>query len=267
MHRSRMLWIAVLVGVCFFGGLAITGATLAADVLQAIKERGKIIVGTSADYPPYESVDKDGNFVGFDMDMIREIGKRMGQKVEIKDMAFDGLIAALQAGKIDVIVAAMQATPERDKMIDFSMNYHEMKDAFLVKADSKITMKSPMDAAGHTIAVQTGTIQEQWVGKNLIDPGKLKKEQLSSYERVDNAAMDVAAGRVEMLFIVSDPAKKLAEKMGLKIALVTSETVIAGQSIALPEGAASFKAELDRIITEMKQDGTMKAMMDKWGLL
>jgi len=248
--------------------LLVTGwCTVAqADLLQQIKDSGKMTVGTSADYPPYESVDAGGQFVGFDMDLIREIGKRMGVKVVIKDMGFDTLITALQAKKIDAVIAAMQYSPERDKKVDFSDVYRKISDAFLVKADSAIVLAEPADIAAYKVAAQTGTIQEKWMLTNLVDTGKMKKDQAFSYERVDNAAMDVAAGRVDVLFIQSDPAAKLAEKSGLKIALISQETIVAGQCIAIPEGETALKAELDKLIAAMKADGTIQKITAKYGL-
>lgn len=234
--------------------------------LDVVQERGTLIVGTSADYPPYESVDEQGNFVGFDMDLIREIGDRLGVDVEIQDMPFDSLIAALQEGKVDAVIAAMQYSPERDEKVDFTNPYHDTKDAFLVNEGSDIQLDSPMDAAGYDIAVQTGTIQETWVQENLVDEGLTKPDQVFAYERVDNAALDLAAGRVDILFIVADPAQELADQMGLEVALITTETVSGGQSIALPEGDTKFKERLDQIITELREDGTVEELQDKWGI-
>ncbi len=236
----------------------------AEGLLATIKERGKIIVGTSADYPPYESVDDAGNFVGFDMDMIREIAKRMGVEVEIKDMAFDGLIAAVQEGKIDAVIAAMQATPERLEQVDFSEPYHFQTDAFLVAGNPGIVIEKPTDAGGHSIGVQTGTTHERWVQEYLIKPGLITEDQFFRYERVDQGALDVAAGRLDILFINGDPAKELADKQGLKIALLTTETVVGGQAIAMPKGASDLKAELDKIIGEMEKEGAIRQLLDTW---
>ena len=258
---GRTLFISLLM----FGLLAASGA-FAGTVMETVKKKGTLVVGTSADYPPYESVDAAGNFVGFDMDLMRAVAERMGVKLKIKDMPFDSLIAGLQAGKIHAVIAAMQATPERDKKVDFSTVYHDIKDAFLVKKGSGITINSPFDAAGYRIASQTGTIQAKWVEKNLIKAGKAKEEDLLVYERADTAAMDVSAGRADILFIISDPAKKLAEKAGLEVALITSETVSGGQSIALPEGATELKKAVDAAIAGMKADGSLQKLIDKWGL-
>lgn len=263
---SRFLKIMLVVSACAMMIAGSFSPALAGDVLSSIKSKGEMVVGTSADYPPYESKDKNDNFVGFDMDLIREVGKRMGVKVKIVDMGFDTLIAALQKKKVDLVIAAMQATPERDKKIDFSNVYHEIKDAFLVKAGSGIKMAKAMDAAGKKIAVQTGSIQEKWVKKNLVEPGKTKKEDVFSYERVDAAAMDVGAGRVDILFIVSDPAKAHAKKSKLEIALITTETVAGGQSIAMPEGEKALKAEIDKVLGEMKKDGSLAKLIAAHGL-
>jgi polar amino acid transport system substrate-binding protein len=241
--------------------------------LEAIKERGKMIVGTSADYPPYESVDDAGNFVGFDMDMIREIGKRMGVEVEIKDMAFDGLIAAVQEGKIDAIIAAMQATPERLEQVDFSEPYHFQTDAFLVGGDSDIVIEKPTDAGGHSIGVQTGTTHERWVQENLIKPGLITEDQLFRYERVDQGALDVAAGRLDILLINGDPAKELADKQGLKIALLTRKPLSAARPSPCPKTPPRSKRRSIRYSRRWKRKALSKSCWQNiifrktlWGL-
>ncbi|MBU1697796.1 MAG: ABC transporter substrate-binding protein [Proteobacteria bacterium] len=224
-----------------------------------------IVVGTSADYPPYEYTDDAGNFIGFDMDLIRAIGEKIGKKVKIVDMGFDTLIVGLQKAKIDVVIAAMQASEERKEKVDFSISYHAIKDAVLAKAG--IEIKSVHDIANYKVASQTGTIQEKWIQENLIKTGKLPSENYFSYERVDNAAMDVKAGRVDVLLIIADPATALAEKNGINIALITTETVSAGQSLAVTKGNTELLNAIDKAIEELKADGTMKKLMDKYKLL
>lgn len=224
-----------------------------------------IVVGTSADYPPYEFIDDKGNFVGFDMDLIRAIGEKIGKQVKIVDMGFDTLIAGLQNQKIDVVIAAMQASEERKQKVDFSISYHDIKDAVLAKPG--IEIKSVHDLANYKVAAQTGSIQEKWIQENLVKAGKLPSENYFSYERVDNAAMDIKAGRVDTLLIIADPATDLAEKNGLNIALITTETVSAGQSLAVTKGNTELLNAIDKAIEELKADGTLKKLMDKYKLL
>ncbi len=265
MKRFRIAGILGLIVVLV--GISVTGLWAAGDHLGVIKERGKIVVGTSADYPPFESVDKDGKFVGFDMDLAREIGQRMGVKVEIKDMAFDGLIAAVKTKKIDVVIACLTGTKERDKQIDFSTPYYFRKDAFLVSGKSDMKFKVPQDAAKMSIGVQTGSTQETWVRENLIKPGLMKENQMLLYERMDNAGLDLNAGRVDTLMLVAKPARAMAEKLNLNIALETAETVTGGTCIGLPEGETALKGELDRIINEIKADGWLDKKYREFGLL
>jgi len=244
----------------------IPAATEAPEVgyYATIQERGKLIVGTSADYMPFEGVDEDGNFIGFDMDLIREIGSRLGLEVEIVDMAFDVLIAGVQEKKIDAAVAAIQYTPERDEAVDFSVPYNFIFDSFLVAAGSDIEINEAADIAPYMVGVQTGTTHEAWALKNLVEPGLMSEDQIFRYERVEQGALDLEAGRIDVLFINADPARELAEQMGVQVALTTRETVQGGQSIAIPEGEIGFKAELDRVILGMQEEGFINDLLAQW---
>ncbi|ABU58268.1 transporter substrate-binding domain-containing protein [Roseiflexus castenholzii] len=241
-------------------------ATQPEGKLAQIRAAGKLIVGTSADYPPYESIDANGNFVGFDMDLIRAVGEKLGVQVEIRDMPFDSLIASLQEGKIDAVIAAMQATAEREEKVDFTIPYRMTKDAFIGAGDTTIVMSKPEDAAGMTIGAQTGTVQEGWIQKNLVATGLTPADKVFSYERADQAALDLASGRLQLVLMDAEPALELAQKNNLKVLLVTETTAEGGKSIAIPEGAGDLKAELDRIIQGLIDDGTVKALEEKHGL-
>ena len=118
----------------------------------------KVIVGTSADWPFFEWVDKKGNIVGFDMDVMRMIGMQNNWNLEIKDIPYDSLIPALKAGKIDIIAAETNITPERAKQIDFSAPYWTADLAILVGKNAKANMAS-IFSNGHKIGAQTGTTQ------------------------------------------------------------------------------------------------------------
>ena len=234
--------------------------------LAQIQAAGKLIVGTSADYPPYESIDANGNFVGFDMDLIRAVGEKLGVEVEIRDMPFDSLIASLQEGKIDAVIAAMQATAEREEKVDFTIPYRMTKDAFIGAGNTTLTLNKPEDAAGLTIGAQTGTVQEGWIQKNLVATGLTPADKVFSYERADQAALDLASGRLQLVLMDAEPALELAKQNGLKVLLITEATAEGGKSIAIPEGASDLKAELDRIIQGLINDGSLKALEEKHGL-
>ncbi|HEX5941821.1 MAG TPA: transporter substrate-binding domain-containing protein, partial [Anaerolineales bacterium] len=166
------------------------GTSKAANHLDAIKQAGTIKVGTSADYPPFESVDERGNKVGFDIELMTEIAKRLDVKLEWVDMPFDSLIAAVQEGKIDASISAFNYSEERDQMIDFSEAYYTSEDAFTVAEGFAGTIVNPQDVAAYNVGVQTGTTQDSWLTDTLVADGALPEENLFRYDRVDQAMLD-----------------------------------------------------------------------------
>lgn len=240
----------------------------ASDHLSTIKQRGKLIVATAADYPPYESVDNSGKFVGFDIDIVNEIAKRMGVKLEIKDLAFDILIVSLQKKKVDLVVAAMTKKPARAEKVDFSIPYTFIKDAFIVNTKSGITMNKPTDVGGKKIGVLTGTSGEEWVMENLVKPGLTKKDQVFRYDRMDNAGLDLAAGRLDVVFLLKNAANDMAAKMNnLKVAYELDRPPEKSTvCVALPKGEAALKAEVDKILTELINEGWLDKKVAEYGL-
>jgi len=113
-----------------------------------------IAVGTSADFPPFEYIE-NGQFVGFDMDLVREIAKLADLEVKFIDMSFDSLIPALRAGQVDVVAAAMTITDDRKQIVDFSSPYWTADQSIIVKADSDLTITILFQKG--RIGVQTGT--------------------------------------------------------------------------------------------------------------
>src|SRR5690606_25176810 len=124
------------------------------------------IVGTSADFPPFEYVE-EGEYVGFDIELIKEIGKLKGFEVEVKDLSFDSLIPALKTGNIDIIIAAMTITEERQQVVDLSIPYYSANQSVIVREDSDKNMTVLF--GNHNIGVQTGTTGDLWVTENLKD--------------------------------------------------------------------------------------------------
>lgn len=148
------------------------GTTKQESKVDKIKKAGKLVLGTSADYPPYEfhkSVDGKDEIVGFDVEIAKEIAKDLGVKLEIKDMDFKGLLNALDAGNIDIVLAGMTPTPEREKSVDFSNIYYKAEQKVVVRAEDKDKIKVADDLKGKKLGVQKGSIQED-IAKNQL-PG------------------------------------------------------------------------------------------------
>ncbi|MFC1858389.1 transporter substrate-binding domain-containing protein [Thermodesulfobacteriota bacterium] len=173
----------------------------------------KFLIGTSADYPPFEWVDEKGDLVGFDMDVMRIIAMIEGYEAEIKDMSFDSLIPALQSGKID-IAAGLQINKERAKVIDSSNPYIEILMGVAVRKDSDLNIISAFDK-GRKVGAQRGTAQAKWVQKKCIEKGVDVK--LEVYETNDLAVMDLVNGRLDGYIANTIPLKEFVRNNPIRV--------------------------------------------------
>lgn len=260
--KRNVVFISLLVAISLM--LSACGGTTAANHLEAIKEAGVIKVGTSADYPPFESVDENGNKVGFDIELMTEIAKRLGVKLEWVDMPFDSLIAAVQEGKIDASISAFNYSEERDQMIDFSGAYYTSEDAFTVADGFAGTITKPEDVANYKVGVQTGTTQDSWLTDVLVADGALLEENLFRYDRVDQAMLDLQNGRIEVMMSDYVPAQALAEQLGgLKI--VYHGVLSSGpMNIVIPDGDAELQQAIDEIIKQLQDEGFINDLAVKY---
>ena len=259
----RRIPCSVLLIVAITLVLCACGPKEPANHLEAIKQEGKLVAGTSADYPPFESVDENGNMVGFDIDLINEIGKRMGVEVEIQDMPFDSLIAGVQEGKIDLSIAAFNYTEERDKTVDFTDAYYYAEDGFLVAEDFAGEITAPEDAAQYKVGVQTGATADSWATENLLDAGLMSEENLFRYERMDQAALDVKAGRIDILITDYIPAQALAGELGGLKVVYHAEVSTGPVNIIVPEGDVELTNALNEIIADLLEEGFIDELAER----
>lgn len=221
------------------------------------------VIGTSADYPPFESVDEDGEFVGFDMDLIREIGARLGRTVEIQDMDFGALIAALERGRVDAVIASMSPTPERRERVDFTDSYYQSRQGILIHPDTDVQIESLDDFMQYDFAVQTGTTMDDWatnrVEEGLIDPG-----QINRYGDVTVAGMDLRNRRVEAFMLDLAVAYSLAADLGLEVAIEVSIEEAGNPGILLPKGSDEEVALINGVLADLREEGFIDELIDTW---
>jgi polar amino acid transport system substrate-binding protein len=236
-----------------------------ADRLAAIMDAGTIIVGTSADYEPWEYKDADDEFVGIDMEIMREIASRMGVEVEFQDLGFDTLVAAVQEGTVDAAIAAMAATEDRRQSVDFSIVYYAGDNVILTTADSGITFTDPLDAANYTIGTQSGTIMQYWVEDNLITPGLMDSDDMSLYERNEQVALDLQAGRIQLAIMDLEPGKQfMADPEFGFVEIWRGPMDPNGQAIALMKGEAGLLAEINIHVQALIDEGFIDDLLDQY---
>lgn len=141
------------------------------STLDRVKEKKKLVIGTGVAYLPFEMKDKDGNFVGYDIDMGNAIGKALGVEVEFKQMKFSGLIPALQTGDIDMAIAAMTIRGDRALSVSFSDPYYSTGQIIMVpKADNVTKSWQDLDQPGKKSPYRKARQEPFWLSKFSSKP-------------------------------------------------------------------------------------------------
>lgn len=171
------------------------------DDWARVKAAGKILVGTSADYPPFEMYDSNSQLDGFDIALFKAIGKQLGVEVEFNDFAFDGLLTALRLKQVDAAIGAISVTPDRRQLVDFTNIYYVGEDAALARSSFKGAIRSITDLAGQTVGVERGTTYQQWVQKEAVDKGLIAQSALVPYDDVASMVRDVRSGKISVAIL------------------------------------------------------------------
>ena len=224
----------------------------AADVDTAAE---KLVMGTNAAFPPYEFMDENNNVVGIDAEIAAAVAEKLGVELEIKDMAFDSLIAAVSGGAVDVVLAGMTVTEERKEAVNFSDSYATGIQVVIVTEDSAIA--SIDDIADKKIGVQSGTTGD------IYCSGDYGEDAVARY---DNGALAVAAlknGQVDCVVIDNEPAKAFVEaNEGLKI--LDTEYITEEYAAAIAKENTELLDKFNAALAELKAEGKIDEIIGKY---
>lgn len=231
------------------------GTEVTDEIWDRIQEQGKLVVGVAADYPPFEFYDKEFQLDGLDIALIREIGQILDVEIEIMDIAFDGLIGALQLGHIDVAISAISVTPERERATDFSNIYFVSEDAILAAQGSNISIDVVDDLSIHRVGVQSGTVFQDWLQSELVDTDKMPPGNLFFYQEINKAVDDLSEGRIDLVAMDLPPAGVAASSGVFKI--VRQGLNQQRFAIAIPKGATRLQSELNNAVIQLQNSGLL----------
>ena len=230
------------------------------STLEAIKSKGKLVIGTSADYPPYEfhkEVDGKDEIVGFDIEIAKQFAKDLGVELEIKDMAFDGLLVALQADKVDMVFAGMTPTEERKQNVDFSDIYYTATHRFIVRSGDETKITSMDDLKGKTIGVQKGSIQAD------IAKEKFGEEHIKALDKVTDLVLDLKNSKVDAV-LAELPVGEINVSKNTGIAIVKDLVVTdptGGCAIAMKKDSTELQAEINKTIKKLQDEDKIKDLV------
>ena len=215
-------------------------------------------VGTSAGFPPFEFVE-NGEYVGFDMDLMREMAKEMDFEIEIIDMSFDSLIAGLVSGNLDIIAAGMTITDQRAKVVDFSDPYWTADQSISVKEDSDLSITVLF--GDHNIGVQTGTTGDLWVEEHLEKTGILT----GRYKRYDTfvlAMTDLVNGNIDAVVLDTPVGDRFAKVRPVKtIGVIKSDEKY---GLAVRKGNTDLLNTVNEGLKRLGENGTIDELIKKY---
>ena len=230
-------------------------------LLDKIKAAGKLVVGTEAQYAPYEFKDLDANFAGCDMWLAQQIADKLGVELEVVDMSFDGIIPAVKSGQVDIGIAAFTKTPERAEEIDFSDLYETSAQLLVVKTGNAATYSTKESLAGKKVGAQKGTIQSQLIQTALPD------SELFELEKYPALALEVQNGNIAGLVVDQAVGESLIATSdgGLEVSDLefTAEEASFGKAAVIAKGNEDFVAAVNEVINQVVSDGSYQKAYDE----
>ena len=235
-----------------FSKILVVFLMVVTSVLSFAKE--KLYVGTNAEFPPFEYLEK-GEFVGFDMDLIKAVGNKIGMEVVIKDMSFDGLIPALEANKVDIVIAGMTSSDERKMAVNFSTPYYTANQVIILNEDNN-NIKSFDDLQGKLVGVMLGFTGDVVVSE--MSDVKTKKYN-ASYASI----MELQNKKIDAVVLDSETALNYIENnKGIKLAEGKGE--LEEYAIAISKKNTELLEKINLAIKELKEDGTYDTLLKKY---
>lgn len=224
----------------------------AGTVLKKIKQRGELIVGTSADYPPLEFTTSENGktkYVGVDIELAKQIAKDLHVKLVIKNMSFDSLLVALETGKVDMVISAMTPTPERKQSVAFSEIYYQPSgEFFLVNKKDADRYKNIASLKGKTVGAQTGSIQYNEI------KSQMKGSTVKGLGKINNLVLALQSGKVSAVLMEELTAKAYAENNhNLRAIKSDIKDSAAGNAVAIAKGQDDLVAAVNQTVTKVKK--------------
>ena len=242
-------------------GILLAGTMMISMAACGGKEEGakseKLIVGTEAGFAPYEYM-KGNEVVGIDMDIAKAIADEMGKELEIKNMDFDGALAAVQSGKVDFVAAGVSISPEREEAMDFSNEYANSTEVIVVNKENPAVTPAGEELAGSdldgkVVAVQQGNIADIWVSnKDNCNPKEVKR-----YTKFAQAAEDLKNGKIDCIVMDQYPAEEL---VAANDTLTTLDGTLFEDkyAIAVKKGNKELLDEINKVIDKLVEEGKIE---------
>lgn len=225
------------------------------------QEEAVLRVVTSADQAPFEFFNPKTHMIeGFDIDLVKEIAKRLNMEAVVVDMDFAGILPSLQSGQADMAIAGITRTPAREKTIDFTNDYYQPKVALLSLAKSPVKLLTEL--GGHKSGVQLGTFHQMLLEE--VVAAQTEKFEIVARNRLLDLVQELLSENIQAVVMDFIPAKKFQAANAEKF-LVTefAHPSVKAYAIALPKGSA-LKEKINTVLKQLIDEGFIKQLEQKW---
>ncbi len=227
-------------------------------LLPAAAFADQLILGSNCSFPPFEYIDDNGAPAGFDIEIGKLVAAKLGKELVVEDMAFDGLILALDSGKIDLAIAAITINETRLAQADFSTPYYDAQQKVLVRADYD-GIASLEDIPDKMVAVQEAT-----TGHGLAEKMGVPAEKISAFKNAADAIAELKAGRADCVIIDTAPANVFAAMNPDLVILEGIETEIEKYGIAIKKGNAEVLDAANAVLAEIMANGEYDKLVEQF---
>ena len=232
------------------------------DDWARVRAAGKILVGTSADYAPFEMYASNYQLDGFDIALFKALGDKLGVTVEFNDFAFDGLLSALRLKQVDAAIGAISVTPDRQQLVDFSNIYYVGEDAALVRSNFRGSISSITDLKDQTIGVERGTTYQMWVQQNAVDKGLIGQDGLVVFDDVSTMVGALRNGQISVAVLGRMPA--LDQDRRFRDLKIAGSNFNRQQFAVAARQGSSLVGMLNQALVQVKADGTFDSLVDQY---
>ena len=231
---------------------ALTSCGKKGKTLAEVKEAGKLVVATSPDFPPFESLE-NGKVVGIEVEIMEIICEKLGVELVLEQMNFDSVLPGVQAGKYDCGMSGISVTPKREKNVLFTDAYCLAAQCIVVTADSSIASKA--DLAGKKISVQTATTAEEFCSSEGYS--------VDSYEANADAKTALTTGKVQAWVVDDLTAAEMCDGDS-SVKILEDKMTTEPYAFAFAFGSEDLVEEIDKILAELLESGKIKEIFDKY---
>ncbi|MFT9273849.1 MAG: transporter substrate-binding domain-containing protein [Liquorilactobacillus nagelii] len=253
----------LIVGLIFLAA-GCSNSSSKANEVKKIQNRGTLVIGTSADFAPFEfPVVQNGQkkIIGYDILLAQKIAKNLGVKLKIENVEFSSLISELKDKKVDMIISGLSVTKQRKKSISFSEPYYTTKNVLLVRKADKNKYNSLNQLAKKNIGVQQGSTQQAVAKK------KLKKSNLVVESVVTSLATELKGNKLDGVLVEGGVAEGYVSKYPDQYAIASVKMPIEKESqsysVGIDKSNQALVKRVNTVISKLKKDGTDKKMFDQ----